>query len=106
MLGGSYSPIQIVFFSVLLSFPLAGYTLALDLPIRDRELFSLLDGLDEIVLRHGGRVYLAKDARLSAQSFRAMYPCYEEWLEVKNAVDPDGRFSSSLSRRLQIGEAP
>ena len=91
--------------SGLLSFPLAGYTLALDLPIRDRELFALLDGLDDIVIRHGGRVYLAKDARLSAQSFRTMYPRYEEWLKVKHAVDPDGRFSSSLSRRLRIGEA-
>ncbi|MDH4216771.1 MAG: FAD-binding oxidoreductase, partial [Gallionella sp.] len=62
----------------LLSFPLAGYTLALDLPLRDEGLFALLNKLDEIVLRHGGRVYLAKDARLSAESFRAMYPRYGE----------------------------
>lgn len=88
----------------LLSFPMAGYTLALDLPIRDVGLFVLLDRLDEIVLRHGGRVYLAKDARLSAESFRAMYPHYGEWLKIKNAVDPQNRFSSSLSRRLGIGE--
>ncbi len=87
----------------LLSFPMAGYTLALDLPIRDEGLFVLLDKLDEIVLRHGGRVYLAKDARLSAESFRAMYPRYGEWLRIKNAVDPQNRFSSSLSRRLEIG---
>ncbi len=88
----------------LLSFPMAGYTLALDLPIRDEGLFALLNKLDEIVLRHGGRVYLAKDARLSADSFRAMYPRYGEWLKIKNAVDPQNRFSSSLARRLQIGE--
>lgn len=88
----------------LLSFPLAGYTLALDLPIRDDGLFVLLNKLDEIVLRHGGRVYLAKDARLSAESFRAMYPRYEEWLRIRNAADPQNRFSSSLARRLQIGE--
>ena len=87
----------------LLSFPVAGYTLALDLPIRDEGLFALLDRLDRIVLQHGGRVYLAKDARLSAASFRAMYPRYEEWLKIKNAVDPQNRFSSSLSRRLEIG---
>jgi decaprenylphospho-beta-D-ribofuranose 2-oxidase len=87
----------------LLSFPMAGYTLALDLPIRDDGLFVLLDKLDEIVLQHGGRVYLAKDARLSADSFRAMYPRYAEWLRIKNAVDPQNRFSSSLSRRLGIG---
>jgi decaprenylphospho-beta-D-ribofuranose 2-oxidase len=87
----------------LLSFPLAGYTLALDLPIRDKGLFSLLDKLDKIVLQHGGRVYLAKDARLSAESFQAMYPRHEEWLRIKTEIDPQHRFSSSLSRRLNIG---
>jgi FAD/FMN-containing dehydrogenase len=87
----------------LLSFPMAGYTLALDLPIRDDGLFVLLDKLDKIVLQHEGRVYLAKDARLSADSFRAMYPRYEEWLKIKKAVDPQNIFSSSLSRRLEIG---
>lgn len=98
----------------LLSFPMAGYTLALDLPIRsgkllaghpDDGLFTLLNKLDEIVLQHGGRVYLAKDARLSAESFHAMYPRHAEWLRIKNSVDPQNRFSSSLSRRLGIGEA-
>ena len=87
----------------LLSFPMPGYTLALDLPIRDKGLFSLLDKLDHIVLRHGGRVYLAKDARISAESFRSMYPHYAEWRKIKNAIDPKNRFSSSLSRRLNIG---
>jgi decaprenylphospho-beta-D-ribofuranose 2-oxidase len=86
----------------MLSFPMAGYTLALDLPIRDDGLFTLLNKLDEIVLRHGGRVYLAKDARLSADSFRAMYPRYAEWLQLKNTVDLQNRFTSSLARRLQI----
>ena len=86
----------------LLSFPMAGYTLALDLPLRDEGLFMLLNKLDEIVLQHGGRVYLAKDARLSAASFRAMYPRLPEWLNIKNAVDPKNIFTSSLSRRLEI----
>ena len=87
----------------LLSFPMAGYTLALDLPIRDDGLFVLLDKLDKIVLQHGGRVYLAKDARLAAESFRAMYPRYGEWLKIKHAVDPQNVFTSSLARRLKIG---
>ncbi|HEY6095112.1 MAG TPA: FAD-binding oxidoreductase [Gallionellaceae bacterium] len=87
----------------LLSFPTAGYTLALDLPIRDSGLFMLLDKLDQIVLKHSGRLYLAKDARLSADTFRAMYPRHAEWCQVKRCYDPDGRFSSSLSRRLQLG---
>ena len=88
-----------------LSFPLPGYTLALDLPIRDKGLFSLLDKLDHIVLQHGGRVYLAKDARISAESFRSMYPRFGAWLKIKNTIDPNNRFSSSLSRRLNIGSA-
>lgn len=90
----------------MLAFPLPGYTLALDLPLRDDGLFVLLDKLDEIVLQHGGRVYLAKDARMSAASFRLMYPRYAEWLKVKQDIDPDNRFQSSLSRRLDIGGLP
>ena len=90
----------------LLSFPMAGYTLALDFPIRDESLFIFLNELDEIVLKHGGRVYLAKDARLSAETFFKMYPRYTEWLQIKRAVDPLNRFSSSLSRRLRIGMSP
>lgn len=88
----------------LLSFPMAGYTLALDLPIRDDGLFVMLNELDEIVLRYGGRVYLAKDARLSVDSFRSMYPRYDEWLKIKQKTDPENKFSSSLSRRLRINE--
>lgn len=88
----------------LLSFPLPGYTLTLDLPIRDKGLFSLLDKLDHILLQYGGRIYLAKDARISAESFRTMYPRYAEWMKIKHAIDPANRFSSSLSRRLNIAE--
>lgn len=86
----------------LLSFPQPGFTLALDLPIRDKGLFSLLDKLDHIVLEYGGRVYLAKDARLSAESFKTMYPRYSAWQKIKQSIDPANRFSSSLARRLNI----
>lgn len=86
----------------LLSFPMAGFTLALDIPILDNGLFKFLDQLDEIVITHGGRVYLAKDARLKPESFRAMYPKYNEWLAIKNKLDPNNIFSSSLSRRLEL----
>lgn len=86
----------------LLSFPIEGYTLTLDLPVSDAKLFPFLDRLDEIVLKYGGRVYLAKDARLKAESFRAMYPRLGEWLLIKSEVDPDNRFDSDLARRLEI----
>jgi len=88
----------------MLSFPIPGYTLALDLTMGDERLFNLLDELDDTVVRYGGRVYLAKDARLRASSFRAMYPRYGEWLAVKRRVDSQGLLSSSLSRRLRMGE--
>lgn len=89
----------------LLSFPMPGFTLALDLPLRDKGVFSLLEKLDHIVLQHGGRVYLAKDARISAESFITMYPRYVEWLKIKQSIDPANRFNSSLARRLNIGGA-
>ena len=86
----------------LLSFPTPGWTLALDLPVGPDGLPRVLDSLDELVLEAGGRVYLAKDARLDPASFRAMYPRYEEFLAVKNAVDPQGVVTSDLARRLEL----
>ncbi|MDR3390299.1 MAG: FAD-binding oxidoreductase [Sulfuriferula sp.] len=89
----------------LLSFPMAGYTLALDIPLRDDGVFALLKKLDEIVLHYGGRVYLAKDAVLTPQEFRVMYPRYAEWRAIKQDVDPALKFQSSLSRRLELDHA-
>lgn len=86
-----------------LSFPLSGVTLALDIPIISKKLFKSLDILDEIVIQAGGRIYLAKDARLKAKTFQEMYKRYPEWLTVKQYWDPKNRFSSSLSRRLKLG---
>ena len=83
----------------LLSFPMPGYTLALDFPVTDG-LLEFLDSLDAMVLKRGGRVYLAKDARMSPETFRAMYPNLPKWQAAKAIADPDNRFSSSLSRRL------
>lgn len=86
----------------MLSFPRAGYTLALDI-VRDAgPVFPFLDELDEIVVRSGGRVYLAKDARLSPDCFRAMYPEADAWLAVKRRVDPENRFRSDLAARLGL----
>lgn len=86
----------------LLSFPMEGYTLALDFPIRDHGLFSFLSRLDAIVVDHGGRVYLAKDARLDAKTFALMYPNLKQWLECKAFLDPGNRYDSDLARRLGL----
>lgn len=86
----------------MLSFPLAGYTLAMDLPIYGARAVDLCAELDAITLDHGGRVYLAKDACLNAERFRRMYPRYPAWLDIKRRVDPQNHFASALSRRLGI----
>lgn len=85
----------------LLSFPCAGYTLALDFKITN-DVFQLLDSLDDIVLHHGGRLYLAKDARMSEHVFKAGYPDWEQFVAVKQEVDPQGIFASVQSRRLGL----
>ncbi len=86
----------------LLSFPMEGSTLALDLPNTGDSMLKLLDELDGIVLDNGGRVYLAKDARLTKRFFDAMYPRAEEFRQVKAKVDPNNLFSSSLARRVGL----
>jgi FAD/FMN-containing dehydrogenase len=81
----------------LLSFPRPGWTLALDFPGRGEATLSLLEKLDAVVRTHGGRVYPAKDARMSALTFRAGFP---EWKAFSAHVD--ARFSSGFWRRVRV----
>jgi decaprenylphospho-beta-D-ribofuranose 2-oxidase len=85
----------------MLSFPMAGWTLALDLPARPG-LATLLDHLDDEVTGVGGRIYLAKDSRLRADRFAAMYPRREEFARVRDRVDPGHVLTSDLARRLDL----
>lgn len=84
-----------------LSFPMAGWNLALDFPIVEG-LGPFLRSLDERVLALGGRLYTAKDSRTDAATFAAMYPRLDEWRKVRDAADPDGVFASDMSRRLAL----
>lgn len=85
----------------LLSFPVPGFTLALDLPVAD-DVFPLLEEIDRTVVEAGGRLYLAKDARQSRQTFEAGYPRLTAFKELRQTVGADRRFNSRLSTRLGI----
>ena len=79
----------------LLSFPMEGTTLALDFPNKGPNTLKLFQKLDEVVMKSGGRIYMAKDNRMSREMFEAGYPNYEKFKEY---IDPG--ISSSMSRRL------
>lgn len=86
----------------LLSFPMEGYTLALDFPLRDGTL-ALLDTLDAVTHAHGGRVYLAKDACCTPERVRQGYPEWDAFSAVRAAAaGPAPRFASGLSQRLAL----
>jgi FAD/FMN-containing dehydrogenase len=87
----------------MLSFPKLGASLALDIPIQGERTRRLVSALNEFVIAHGGRIYLAKDAFTEPEHFRAMYPRYEEWNEVRRKWDPESRLASAQSRRLKVG---
>jgi decaprenylphospho-beta-D-ribofuranose 2-oxidase len=83
----------------LLSFPMRGWTLTLDLPGGAPGLSGLLDRFDELLVQSGGRVYLAKDGRLRPDTLAAMYPHLDDWRAVRDRVDPSGRWLSDLGLR-------
>jgi decaprenylphospho-beta-D-ribofuranose 2-oxidase len=87
----------------LLSFPMPGATLALDIAV-DRHLPAFLRELDALILERGGRVYLAKDATLSPENFARSYPGLDQFRAVKQQFDPQNLISSSLARRLKIAD--
>jgi decaprenylphospho-beta-D-ribofuranose 2-oxidase len=87
-----------------LSFPLAGWTLAVDIPARVPSLTSALDELDELVAGCGGRVYLSKDVRMRRDVLGAMYPQLDRFRAQRARVDPDGVLGSDLSKRLGLCE--
>ena len=84
-----------------LSFPMEGYTLALDFKM-DSGLLDFLEDLDRLVANAGGRLYLTKDARMPASLFKESYPQWEGFLDVRESVGARGVFESLQSRRLGL----
>jgi FAD/FMN-containing dehydrogenase len=81
------------------SFPMEGYTLALDFPINRRSL-ELMDRLDEITIAHGGRFYLAKDSRLKAETLAKSDKRVDDFREMRKSTSAAETFSSAQSDRL------
>jgi FAD/FMN-containing dehydrogenase len=81
----------------MLSFPCEGTTIGLDFPNRGAPTLSLLERLDGVTEAAGGRVYPAKDGRMSAERFRRYYP---QWKEFASSIDPG--FGSSFQRRVAL----
>lgn len=84
-----------------LSFPIPGWNICVDFPIK-AGLNDFVTELDRRVLQFGGRLYTAKDSRVSAENFHAMYPRIDEWIAVRRKVDPSGVFVSDMARRLEL----
>ena len=88
----------------LLSFPLRGTSIALDIPVRDNTQ-RVIDTLNEFVISVGGRIYLAKDAFTRAEHYRRMEPRLDEFMAIRRRWDPEGRLRSVQSVRL-FGDHP
>ena len=84
-----------------LSFPIEGYSLALDFKI-EKGLFELLDKLDEIVVKHNGRIYLTKDVRVSKETFEKGYPQIETFRQFRKENKMNSKFQSLQSKRVGI----
>lgn len=86
-----------------LSFPMEGYTLAVDFPNRGR-VETLISELEAMAADAGGRIYFAKDATATAQTVRKMYPELKKFADVVNKIDPGRHLQTDLVRRLRLRE--
>jgi len=84
-----------------LSFPMEGYTLAVDFPNRP-DAVALIGRLEQMTADAGGRIYFAKDALCSPERIADMYPELEKWQKSAAKADPDGTLMTDLVRRLKL----
>lgn len=84
-----------------LSFPVDGYTIALDFKM-SLDSIKLIGRLDKMVVDMGGRIYLTKDALMSEMSFKSSYPQWEQFEQVREKYGAIGKFASHQSKRLGL----
>jgi decaprenylphospho-beta-D-ribofuranose 2-oxidase len=85
-----------------LSFPIPGWTLAVDLPARWLHAQDVLRPVDKLVASAGGRIYLAKDSVTDPELIPMMYPRLWTWQRTQQRLDPAGRWTSALAERLEL----
>jgi decaprenylphospho-beta-D-ribofuranose 2-oxidase len=83
------------------SFPMEGFTLALDFPLNPKSL-ALMERLDRITIAHGGRFYLAKDARMSAATFAESDGRVADFRALRQQQGLGEHFASAQSDRLSL----
>ena len=88
----------------MMSFPMEGYTLAVDFPNRDG-VTSLIAELEAAAADAGGRIYLAKDSLASGDTIKAMYPEHGDWAKAATKADPKKTLVTDLVRRLKLRTA-
>tara|TARA_B100000965_G_scaffold249404_1_gene209496 strand:- start:3739 stop:5040 length:1302 start_codon:yes stop_codon:yes gene_type:complete len=84
-----------------ISFPIKGYSLALDFK-RDHEALEMLKDLDSTIVKYGGRVYLTKDAHVNELNFKKMYPDVNKFIKIRKKYYLDEKMKSSQSMRIGI----
>lgn len=85
----------------MMSFPMEGYTLAVDFPNRDGAA-KLIAELEKMSVQAGGRLYLAKDALASGGAIKAMYPEHADWAAEADKADPERALETDMTRRLSL----
>ncbi|MBT8408040.1 MAG: FAD-binding oxidoreductase [Alphaproteobacteria bacterium] len=84
-----------------MSFPMEGYTLAVDFPNRGRAR-HIVEGLTEAARDAGGRIYFAKDSVATPELIAGMYPEQAKWVKAVAKLDPERALQTDLVRRLDL----
>ena len=84
-----------------LSFPLKGYSLAIDFKL-SKSLYDVLKKLDKIVLKYKGRIYLSKDVRVNKEDFEINYSKINQFRNVREKYQMNKKFQSLQSKRVKI----